>query len=398
MSSEPGAPPPQHRTVRDAAAGITVLAVANFVAITTEVLPVGLLPQLARGVDVTEARAGLLVTVYAFVVAALAVPLTVATRSYPRKPLLLVTVTTYAVSNLLVAVAPTFLTVAAARTLGGIGHAVFFSVSIAYASRLVGPLHTGRALTLVTAGGTLGFVLGVPLGTSLGDAVGWRWSFGVLAAVCGLTAVLVARLLPAVVVEPATTTGRAGARRGRVRLGIVVATNTVLFCGHYTVYTYVSPLLLSTGLPEGSVGPVLLVFGAVGLVGLWAAARFLDRRPRALTVAATAVIAGALVAVSATLPAIAPVLVCAGIWLAAFGAIPATFQAAALRARGTDPDLAGAFVNGTSNLGIGLGAAVGSAVLAATSPSSLALVGAGLVAAALACVLVARTAFPRDVG
>jgi len=383
------------RTVRDAAAGIAVLGVANFVAITTEVLPVGLLPQVARGVGVTESTAGLLVTVYAFVVAACAVPLTVATQSVARKPLLLVTLATYAASNLIVAVAPSYAVVAGARVLGGLGHAVFFSVSIAYAARLVSPLYTGRALTLVTAGGTLGFVLGVPLSTSLGAAVGWRWSFGVLAAVCAVTALLVARLLPSVAVEHAGPRDAEAARRGRARLGLVVGTNTVLFGGQYTVYTYISVLLLAAGLSEAAVGPALLVFGALGLIGLWGAARYLDRSPRALTIAAMAAIALALVAVAVALPGTAGVLVAAGVWLAAFGAIPATFQAAALRTQGATPDVAGAFVNATSNFGIGLGAAVGAVVVAGPGPGVLALTGAAIVAVALVAVLVARQAFPR---
>ena len=392
----PRSPEPT-RTVRDAAAGITVLAVANFVAITTEVLPVGLLPQLARGVDVTESTAGLLVTVYAFVVAAFAVPLTVATRAVPRKPLLLVTLGIYAISNVLVAVAPSYAMLVVARTLGGLGHAVFFSVSIAYAARLVSPLYTGRALTLVTAGGTIGFVLGVPLSTSLGAAVGWRWSFALLGGVCAATALLVARLLPAVAVEPDSPRDRSGARAGRKRLGIVVGTNTVLFGGQYTVYTYISVILLAAGLSEAAVGPALLVFGALGLVGLWAAARYLDRTPRALTLAAMATIAVALVAVALALPATAVgVLVAAGVWLAAFGAIPATFQAAALRTQGATADVAGAFVNATSNLGIGLGAAVGAAIVAGPGPGPLALTGAAIVAASCVAVLVARRAFPRE--
>ncbi|MEG3614909.1 MFS transporter [Isoptericola haloaureus] len=384
----------EHRTVRDALAGITFLAVANFVAITTEVLPVGLLPQLADGLGVPESTAGLLVSVYAFVVAACAVPLTLLTRRLARKPLLLTTVVVYAVANVLAAVAPTFGVVVAARTLGGLGHALFFSVSIAYAARLVSPLYTGRAVTLVTTGGTFGFVLGVPLSTSLGAAVGWRWSFAVLAGVCALTALLVARLLPPVGVEQVAPGG--SPHRGRSRLGIVVGTNTLLFVGQYTVYTFVSLLLLATGLTEAAVGPALLVFGALGIVGLWAAARYLDRRPRALTLATVGVMVLALVVLGLALPQRLPVLVAAAVWLAAFGAVPAAFQTLALRARGASADVAGAFVNATSNLGIGLGAAVGAVVVAGPGLPALAWTGAAAMAAAGVVVLVARRAFPRD--
>jgi predicted MFS family arabinose efflux permease len=392
----PTPPPAAPKTVRDAAAGIVVLAVANFVAITTEVLPVGLLPQIGRGIGVAESTAGLLVTAYAFVVAVFALPLTVATRAAARKPLLLITLGVYALSNLLVAVAPTYALVATGRVIGGLGHAVFFSVSIAYASRLVGPLYTGRALTLVTAGGTIGFVLGVPLSTSLGNAVGWRWSFALLGVLCLATAALVARLLPAVQVQATPPAHRDGARSGRTRLAIVVAAIILVFGGHYTVYTYISVLLLDAGLSAAAVGPVLLGFGALGLVGLWAAARFLDRTPRALTIAAVASIAAGLAVLGVVQGTTAGILIVGVVWLAAFGAIPAATQAAALRTHGAGADVIGAFVNGGSNLGIGAGAAVGAAVLSGSGPGALAFVGAGIVLVGLVVIVSARRAFPTS--
>src|SRR6478735_5836201 len=120
--------PPDHRTIGRAAGGIAVLGSANFIAITTEILPVGLLPQLAGGVGVSESTAGLLITVYAFVVAVAAVPLTIATRRLPRKPLLMGALAAYAVSNVLVATSPTFAVLATGRIVGGLAHAIFFSI------------------------------------------------------------------------------------------------------------------------------------------------------------------------------------------------------------------------------------------------------------------------------
>ncbi|WP_157602652.1 MFS transporter, partial [Promicromonospora kroppenstedtii] len=184
--------------VREAAGGLFALALATFVAVTTELVPVGLLPLISDDLAVSESVAGLLVTAYAFMVAALALPLTSATRRLPRKTLLLGTLAVYTASNVIVALAPTFAVVAAARALGGAAHAVFFSVSIGYASRLVRPHLAGRALALVTLGASAGFILGVPLSTSLGTAVGWRNAFLVLTGVCVVAGVLTAWLLPSV--------------------------------------------------------------------------------------------------------------------------------------------------------------------------------------------------------
>src|SRR5258708_6843207 len=154
-------------TVRAAAGGLVALTIATFLAVTTEMLPVGLLPAISDEVGVSDSIAGLLVTVYAVMVAVLAVPLTLSTARFSRKGLLLATLVAYTVSNVVVAVAPNFAVLAAGRAFGGIAHALFFSVSIGYASRLVQSAYTGRALALVTAGASAGFVLGVTLSTSL---------------------------------------------------------------------------------------------------------------------------------------------------------------------------------------------------------------------------------------
>ncbi|KRC31753.1 transporter [Oerskovia sp. Root22] len=383
--------------MRDAAGGILALMLATFLAVTTELLPVGLLPLMSDELDVTESTAGLLVTVYAFMVAALAVPLTLATVRLPRKGLLLGTLVAYTVSNALVAVAPTFAVVAAGRAVGGIAHALFFSVSIGYGARLVQPLFTGRALALVTAGASAGFVFGVPLSTSLGAAVGWRTAFAVLAGVCALTTVLVALLLPAVA-------GGGGARRDdhgqaarRSRLAVVSTANALVYLGQFSVYTYVSVLLLAAGLSVAGVGPVLLGLGALGLVGTWYAGVSLDRRPRRTVLVVLVTLTLGLCALGLAFPALAPVLVAAVVWGAGFGGVASIFQTAAIRTRGASPDVVGALVNSTANIGIGGGAALGGAVLAGYGVGWLPFVGAVLVLVGLVVVVVARKAFPSTV-
>lgn len=388
------APPTwQPGSLRAATGGLVALTLATFVAITTELVPVGLLPQMSADLGVTESIAGLLVTVYAFMVAVLAIPLTLGTRRLPRKGLLLVTLAAYTASNLLVGVAPGFGVVAAGRALGGVAHALFFSLSIGYASRLVAPQVTGRALALVTAGASAGLVLGVPLSTSLGIAVGWRNGFLVLAAACGIATVLVATLLPGVSADDAPHADDTRTAR-RARLGIVSASNTLTYLGQYVVYTYVSVILLASGLRETAVGPVLLGLGAVGLLGTAYAATSLDRHPRRGTVVVHAGMALGLLALGLTFPTTAGVLAGAAIWCGSFGAMASVFQTAAIRTRGGSPDVIGALVNSTANIGIGGGAALGALVLVGPGLDALPFVGAALVVASLVVILVARHAFP----
>src|SRR6201996_9299973 len=176
--------------------GLIVLSLSVFAAVTTEMAPVGLLPAIGRSFAVAESTAGLLVSLYAVLVAVLAVPLTLATRRVPGKRLLLIAMGSYAVSNVIAALAPSLAVLAVGRALGGITHALFFSVFIGYATRLVPAAQTGRALALASVGVPAGFVLGVPLATTLGDAAGWGAAFFALAALTAVAGVLVAVRLP----------------------------------------------------------------------------------------------------------------------------------------------------------------------------------------------------------
>lgn len=364
---------------------------ASCLAVTTEMLPIGLLPDMGRTFGVSDSVTGLLVSLYAVMVATLAVPLTLATSRFARKPLLLATLLGYALSNVLVAVAPVFGVVAAGRTVGGITHALFFSLIIGYVPRLVARADVGRALALVGGGASAGFVVGVPLSTSLGHAIGWRMSFAVLAVAAFGTVVLVNRLLPGVAHAPPA---RKSGGEGRRELAAVSMSNMLTFLGQFTVYTFISVLLLASGVAPVFVGPILLVCGACGLLGLWYAGRHLDRNPRRTAVLILATLIGSLVVLGVAGPTFAAVVVAAAIWCAAFGGVPSIYQACAVRTHAASPEMAGAWTNATANIGIAGGAAIGAGLLQTAGLWSLPWAGACLAGLGLAVVALSRKAFP----
>jgi predicted MFS family arabinose efflux permease len=372
--------------------GLLTLSAATFVAITTEMLPVGLLPQMSRATGASEATLGLLVTVYALTVVVLALPMTVGTRRLPRKGLLISTVLAYTAGNLLVAVAPGLVLLFTGRVVAGAAHALFFALVSAYAGRLVPSHLVGRAIAVTFAGTSLGYVFGVPLATSVGDAVGWRVAFAALAAGAGLLALVMTTLLPRTDRAPAS----GGPSRAHWRSGLVAvgAVNIVLFLGQYVFYTYVSPYLIDRGLAESSVGSVLLLFGAAGLIGLWLAGLVIDRRPRAGLLAAIAIMAVSVAVLALPLDVLAVTLVAGSTWSLGFGAIPSFLITAAVRTASVSPDVAGAVVNATSNLGIATGAAAGGLVLVHAGLDLLPVMAVVLLLAGLAVVAVSRQGFP----
>jgi predicted MFS family arabinose efflux permease len=333
---------------------LVILSLSAFAAVTTEMAPVGLLPAIGHAFGVAESTAGLLVSLYAVIVAALAVPLTLATKRVPGKRLLLVAMSSYTISNVVSALAPSLAVLAVGRAVGGVTHALFFSVFIGYATRLVPPGQTGRALALASVGVPAGFVLGVPLATVLGNAAGWRAAFFALAALTAVAGVLVAVMLPDV-------RSQADERRpapGRLR-------------------------------------QILLVFGAFGLIGVWSAGPRLDRHLRGTALAILAIVAAGIAAAGAAFPVLALVIVAGAVWNGAFGAVPAVYQTAAVRTQATSPELAGAWINASSNAGIAAGAALGCVVLGSTGIREAAWLAAGLVILAIVMVLLARRAFGK---
>lgn len=385
------APGTRRNSLAGSRTGLLVLAFATFSGVTTEMLPMGLLPAISESFGETEAATGTIVTIYAAAVAILAVPLTIATRRLPGKYLLLASALIYAASNLLSALAPTLPVLAGARLLGGAIHALFFSVVIGYATRLVPPDKTGRALALASAGTSAGFILGVPLSTALGNAVGWRAAFIALVVLMVGAAVLIATLLPDVRTSGGTRRRRPGRKRD---LTAVVTSNTLTFLGHYTLYTYVSVLLIRSGVPVVFVAPALLLFGALGLVGIWASGPQLDRRPRLTALVILGVLGLGMIGVGISYPTVIAVVLIGALWNTASGPIPSLFQHAAVQTQAASPEFAGALVNAGSNIGIAAGAAIGGRVLAGFGIEYVAWAGAVFLALAVVTVLISRRAFP----
>jgi predicted MFS family arabinose efflux permease len=383
---------------------LVVLGASCFVYVTAETIPVGLLPQIADGLSVSEADVGLLLTSYAVVAALTTIPLTALTMRIPRHLLIAATVAIFAISQLIAAFAPTFLILTLSRLICAVAHGVFWSTIAPVAARLVPPDRAGRATALVFLGNSLAIVLGVPLGTALGQWLGWRVALAVLAvlgAACVAALMIVLPKLPAL---PRDLAVRAGAQLKAsvqiIRSGPVAAVcliTAVLVIGHFAAYTYIAPLVRRDGGLEGiGLSALLLGYGAAGLLGNWIVSRFVDRKPRTLL---TMLIGIMVVSLALLIPVLgtAPTVLAALAWGGTFTAIPVILQAAILRVAPDARDAASAVYVVAFQIGIGGGALLGERFVRAEMLAWLPVIAAVLTLVAGLTVLAARRAFPSHV-
>lgn len=374
--------------------GLLTLSGAIFVSVTSEFLPTGLLPEMAEGLGVSQSSIGLLVTFFAATVVVTAAPLTGLTRRLPRKPLVLVVLVTFAISNFIAALAPSYEVVVAARVLGGLAHGLFWAVVGAYPGHLVSRRQLARAVAVTSAGGSAAFVLGVPAGTALGHLLGWRLAFTITGVVILLLGVLVVRFLPPVDHRHPAVTGEIPVplHRDRTLPGVVLVcvVTLVMIMGHNIYYTYIVPFFTTVnGFPNSAVSLLLLVYGLAGAVGLLLVGVFGGRFPRAGLIVSILFVALAVLTMG-LLPGI-PVVVIAAlvIWGTAFGGAPALLQTRALQIASPQlRDVSSALVTTSFNVGIGGGALVGSLLLDGVGLGVLPFVDVAVTGACLLLVLV----------
>ncbi len=373
-----------------------LLTAAVFVSVTTELLPTGLLPAMSRDLGVSAGRVGLLVTVYALMVAVLAAPIGMAAARYGRRSVITVALVGYAVCNAITAVSDAYPLTVVGRVIGGLSHGLFWGMVAGYAGRMVTPDRVGRAVTIASAGGTAAVLLGVPAGTAIGVSFGWRAVFGGFAVVALVLALIGARLLPAI---PGADRGTAMPMRQVIRLpglsAVVVATGVIML-GHFSFITYIAPYLTRAGVPETGLGPALLGYGAAGAVGLLIAGLVVDRRLRGAMMANAALLTATFAALAVIgVVGLTQPLAIAGAAVTGFalGGLPVFLQAATLRAAPGAAESASALNASAFNIGIGGGALLGGLTVDRWGPGYLPLVAGVLVGGGLLVI-----AFGRRVG
>lgn len=370
-------------------ASLLALAMAAFITILTEALPAGLLPQMARGLMVSEAWTGQTVTIYAVGSLVAAIPLTVVTQGVRRRPLLQAAIAGFVVANTVTALSSSYVLTMVARLLAGVSAGLLWAMLAGYAARMVPEHQQGRAIAIAMLGTPLALSLGVPAGTFLGNLLGWRMCFGIMSG-------LALALMAWVQIKVPDFAGQAAGKR--LPLGHVFTfpgVRPVLFVvlafvlAHNILYTYIAPFLAATDMAERT-DLVLLVFGATSLLGIWIVGALIDHHLRALTLGCTLLFGLSALALGLVGDAPAVVYAAVAAWGLAFGGAATLLQTAIAKTAGDAADVAQSMLVTAWNIAIAGGGLIGGALLDRLGVAAFSPVLLVLLAATLAVVWAAR--------
>ena len=363
---------------------ILALALGGFGIGTNEFVAMGLLPEIAASLNISEPAAGHVISAYALGVVVGAPLIAAITARVPRKTILLSLMAVFSLGNLATVFAPTYESLIVARFVAGLPHGAFFGIAALVAARMLGPGKRAKAVAQVMTGLTVATVIGVPVASWLGQALGWRSAFGLVVVIGLITLTAIALWLPNMAATHSSSPlSELGALR-RPQVWLALAVGMVGFGGMFAVYTYIATTLTDvSGLSRALVPLALMMFGAGMVVGNIVGGRMADRsviRSLYLTIGALAVMLAVFVVASHN--PVTALLLLFGIG-AAGAAISPALQTRLMDVAADAQTLAAALNHSALNIANASGAWVGGLVIAAgfgyTAPAAagavLAVVG-----------------------
>ena len=369
-------------------AALFALAIGAFAIGTTEFTPMGLLPVIADGVQVSIPTAGMLVSAYAVGVMVGAPVMTLLFSRLGKRAALMSLMLIFTIGNLLSAFAPGYSTLLLSRLVTSLNHGAFFGIGAVVAASVVPREKRASAIAAMFTGLTVANIGGVPAATWIGQQVGWRVAFAGTAMLGLVTIAALWLALPA---------GAPGARPDvRRELKVLARPEVLLAMGTtvlgsgamFALYTYVAPMLAAiTHASPGFVALALVLIGVGFTLGNSVGGRLADWSLDG----ATRLVLAALAIVMLLLPLLLTTHAGAAIGLlawgaAAFGIVPPV-QMRVMQAAAQAPGLASSVNVGAFNLGNALGAALGGAAIGqGLGYVAVPLVGAALAAGGLGLV------------
>jgi len=269
---------PSRTVSKHANLAILALSIGGFAIGTGEFVSMGLLPNIAGGIDVSIPRAGHVISAYALGVMVGAPLIAAFGAGWSRRRLLWALMAAFAAGNLASALAPGYRTLVAARFFAGLPHGAFFGIGAVVGASLVPPNRRAWAVSMMLTGLTVANVIGVPLTTLIGQQWGWRWPYALVGILGMLTLAAVLGWVPASPAEAGATIGTELSALRQPQVWLALLTGTVGFGGMFATYSYITPTLTTLAhVSATAVTGLLAVYGLGMTAGMMLGGRLADR-------------------------------------------------------------------------------------------------------------------------
>ncbi|NKI25174.1 MFS transporter [Arenibacter sp. 6A1] len=245
---------------------LIALAMGGFGIGMTEFVIMGILPDVAKALQITIPQAGHFISAYALGVVVGAPTLTVLSGKWPAHKVLLFLMGWFTVFNTLSAFATSYEMLLVSRFLSGLPHGAFFGIGAVVATKLAKEGKTAQAIATMFTGLTVANVIGVPIGTYLGHQYNWGLSFIIVGVIGVLTMLSIYFWMPKL--SPSSTGNFKKDLKvfKKLELWVMILLTTVGTGGFFAWYSYIAPLITQvSGHPETIVSYAMVLAG-LGMV------------------------------------------------------------------------------------------------------------------------------------